>query len=378
MAASKQKNVVFIIDQYDKLDLVSSKWMYEILIRIANRTILVSTNTDKQIFRYKDSAIQCSPPLILSESENLIPKEEMIEIIKKLFETESKDIAESVFEQTQGNLSLMFLFNKHCAGKKFMGKNTFELMNEYEDFAKKYSEDHGNKHLEWRTQKIEPHAVHFNRLNELMMFVDLDYNISGLKIFYLDERYLLLKDNVLIKSINPLISKMFRELYWNPNMIEKFLNLHGKNISGSTFGGMFEYYMISKIKELKETIDLQIKLKKNTTISFFYENISKVTHSDSYQKIEYHQFNGNDSVFYQTSQQNFPLFDILIRKEKTAYMVNLRINKENTFEESFNKYFATYRDQTKEQLSQLKNILKQFFFFIIRCGGMLRYKSGVQ
>ena len=59
-------------------------------------------------------------------------------------------------------------------------------------------------------------------------------------------------------------------------------------------------------------------------------------------------------------------------------MVNLRINKENTFEESFNKYFATYRDQTKEQLSQLKNILKQFFFFIIRCGGMLRYKSGVQ
>ena len=84
-----------------------------ILLTIASNTILVTTNTDKQILRFKKPELGSTDLLILDETEKQIQKEEMKKVIKKIFNNEEENFAESLFGQTQGNLNLIFLFFNH-------------------------------------------------------------------------------------------------------------------------------------------------------------------------------------------------------------------------------------------------------------------------
>ena len=84
-----------------------------ILLTIASNTILVTTNTDKQILRFKKPELGSTDLLILDETEKQIQKEEMKKVIKKIFNNEEENFAETLFGQTQGNLNLIFLFFNH-------------------------------------------------------------------------------------------------------------------------------------------------------------------------------------------------------------------------------------------------------------------------
>ena len=59
-----------------------------ILLTIASNTILVTTNTDKQILRFKKPELGSTDLLILDETEKQIQKEEMKKVIKKIFNNE--------------------------------------------------------------------------------------------------------------------------------------------------------------------------------------------------------------------------------------------------------------------------------------------------
>ena len=367
LATSKGKNVKFIFDQYNNLQLNNtSNKFFEFLYSLADNRIFVSTNTDQNIMEYKESSVAREPTLILSESQNLIPKEEMIKIIKKLYRNQDVDLAGSILEKTKRNLSLMFLFYKHCANKKIMGQSVLDFFLEYENFSRDYTKYHKQKHHKWQDHMKQANSERFEQTKELMIFLDLDFAYNDqISESLLDHRYVFSKDTFFIKSINPLISTMLRKLYWTPSMLEKFLNQYGQVLTGSTFGGMYEFYMISKIKTVAHDHILKLPTRKGKTISFTHKRISTVTYGGGgkrFEKITYARDNGNKMVFYETTQENFPLFDCVVHTENTAYMINFRKDADS-LTESFSKYYELYTKQTKEQLSNQKTF--KFFFFKI-------------
>ena len=369
MAISKGKNITVILDQYDRLEVNTPNKFMKVLVSLAHKKIFVSTNTDQNIMKYKQNSISRGPTLVLSESENLIPKEEMLIIIKKLFHNQNVELAESIFEKTKGNLSLVFLFYKHCAVKGFTGQDVLQLTDEYENFVDDYIKVHQPKHYQWRKKEIENNQVSFEKFQDLMMFLDSDFAYDvRIPEEWLDHRYVFSTNKFFLKSINPLISTMFRQIYWSPSRLEKFLNQYGDLLSGSTFGGMYEFYMISKIKELaKKRIHLQIKIK-NILINFDHESESTVIYvgdGKRFEKITYNRTKGNKKVFYETTQENFPLLDCVIHTDDgTAFMINFRKDADS-LTESYNKYYELYKTETKKQLSNEKTFKFLFYFKII-------------
>jgi hypothetical protein len=272
-----------------------------------------------------------------------------------------------VFQETKGSLSLIFLFNKHCANKGVLKQKDFDLYAEYKEFADQYTTDNLAKHIQWVSQnetiKTLPGAI--EELKELMMFLDLDIQYNGpFSTTLLDARYGFMTKDRFIKSINPLISKMLRGRYWTPNMIEKFVNTHGSSLTGSTFGGIFQYYMIAKIQELNtRRIPLQIKLKE-ITFAFKFDRTSEVKYGWSFSKkskidgppheIITFMIKNNKSTLYKTPQQTFPLFDILVvnKENEVALMINLKKNRiSNDVSKTESSYLENYVKQIKEQLS---------------------------
>ncbi len=370
LAKENGKDQILIIDQYNKLELYSNKnesseKMIKILNSIARKKIYVTTNTDKQITGFTSHDTDKADLLILDETDDKITENEMKKIIKKLFDWEENEgFAESLFEESKGSLSLIFLFYNHWANKRILTTNKkLELYAEYKDFSKKYSQENLSKHKIWISQNgINIIPQEFEKLKELMMFLDLDIPYSELCEYDLiDARYIFFTKEGYLKSINPLITKTLREFYWTPNMIEKFLNHYHALLSGYIFGGLYERYIIEKIKDMnRRGIMIDITINGNN-FSLNFEMISTIRyggmddkgikHGNHMIKFSNENNKENKSVLYLTPHENFPLFDFLIKMKDVAVMWNLKKNvKFETNMERFQDYVA----QTKKNLSKLR------------------------
>ena len=149
LAQEKGKNGVLILDQYNKLDMKKCDEVLRILWSVTKYKIYVTTKTDQKVTNVTSRDCENADVQILEESENKIKKDEMKKVIKELFNREKEeDFAESLFEETKGNLTLIFLFFNYCAGKKILIEET-SLLDNYKDFETEYKIRNLAKHKKW-------------------------------------------------------------------------------------------------------------------------------------------------------------------------------------------------------------------------------------
>ena len=161
----------------------------------------------------------------------------------------------------------------------------FNLYDEYKEFAREYSNEILTQHNIWIKQNYIKEFTHDdeNMINNMMEFLDLNIQYSQvLEENLLDTRYIYRTKDWFIKSINPLISKIFRRMYWNLSLIENLLNTYGYELSGSAFGGVFEYYFLSKMEQMNNKgTPIQITINGNV-FSLGYGDESYVKYGQKY------------------------------------------------------------------------------------------------
>jgi len=281
LSTEKGKPVFVVIDQFNLKNIDGeANDILHLLASLANRKIYITTNTDNKIDPIKRPDGGYAKVLVLNEIENPIKHSELSKLVMKLFPQSKDDFLDAFISKMEGNLNLIFLFYNYYV-KKFSNLQNAELLQKCEEFCLEYIRENRNKHLLWRkeTARFESEDPNFmNQLQELMSLLNTNGSVNAYPDFLLDRRYLYIENGRLF-SINPLIEKMFQQLYWSANQIEKFLNKYGKLIGGSPFGKIFEYYIILKMQEMsKNKRPLVFKLADGKFLTLDFKEIKKVSY----------------------------------------------------------------------------------------------------
>ena len=177
----------------------------------------MTINTDQNKFledlRRKDGNNVMT--IVLDEEEHPISKEEMIKVVIKLFfkkSMEKFDFAELLCNKTQNNLFLIFLFYNYYR-VEISSEATTGLLEKYEEFAINYIAENQAIHKKWSEEICARKQLKMNELKkkiqEKIIFLNYDEKVYIQDESLLDKRYLYLL-NGRLKSINPLITKMFQ------------------------------------------------------------------------------------------------------------------------------------------------------------------------
>ena len=114
------------------------------------------------------------------------------------------------------------MFCNYSVQNKLNLANEDILESEYERFSKKYIDENKLAHGKWYRDNVVPFGKD-KKENSIytMTFLDLNQEMfsSSFERLYLDKRYVIV-ENHKIFSINPLISKMMREMYLNQEFLE--------------------------------------------------------------------------------------------------------------------------------------------------------------
>ena len=379
MCDKKKKMVYFIEDQFNKLnDDAEAKKMEIILKSYSDYWILVSTNTDVNAIQVARPDECASVIFELDESKNPIKENEIKKIIGKLFPEMFPELVNLLCNLTEQNINLILMFYNHCAEKNldFANEDDF-LESAFETFSKKYINDNAKAHDKWFEENVERKGK--KELSHYMMtYLDLDQKIPHFEDSYLDKRYISVDGNFKIFSINPLISKMMREKYFNPDLIENILEQYGRYVGGSWSGSLFEYYILTKFKSLeKEGKFLKFHLKdnhdENQCIEIAPSKIKKMRHCENFQTLELDSFHEGSCCYYIPSQQNFPLFDALYAGENGdpkrigVDIHSLKINDsfKKDFLKIYNKYSNIYQNQLKKFFGNSMHFKKKKYLSLL-------------
>ena len=381
LANSKGKLIVLLFDTFNrKNNSGADQTIFEKLMSLADKKILITTNTDTKISDFNRGDVE-----VLDLNELYYPIEfcQLSKIVLKLFPNSKNGFQKELISAMGNNLNLIFLFYNYCATNNFLNlNNADEILHKCGDFSREYVSENKNKHVSWRkaARKKSKQTKFISQLEELMLLINSNNSVKGYPNELIDHIYLYLRDGCIF-AINPLIQKMFQIIYWSPDSIGKFLNTHGSEISGYAFGNLFEYYMIQKMQEMSmEKRPLVLQLGEGQILKLEFEIIKKVGYGQSYDGITekesasiydliaYDRHTSNKNVCFETPQQNFPFFDLQITlfdnsNEKTSHnMINFKIHgrvieKDNRFREEFLRFAHNYGLQAKKQLSIFFNMI---------------------
>ena len=368
----KGKKIVFIFDQYNRISEGSNlKSFFEIFDDISNANILITTNTDPnaEILKLPDSG--STTVLDLNEIDKKIDENEMSKLIKSFFR--NQDFAEQLFLHTNANLTLIYLFYNHCCLNKLLENENLNFSDTYGTFTENYISENRGRHNLWLNENQFKPNFNKEELQELMAYVDRDYPFPTYNEIIIDKRFIYIK-NKRLHSINPLISKMFLERYWNTSDIEKFLNARGKSgkkLPHGLIGELFELYIKEKFIEKKSfkirlgDKEIEFEFDQKGHVAYGQKNIPKGTElkGSGYDVIYFNIPKGN-SFFIETIQDTFPLLDFANLNKKRLWMISVKFNgdfihskhkkdgKDIDYEDYFDHYYTTYKDLAKKQFGK--------------------------
>ena len=348
----KKKTIYLIEDQFNNLK--EDEEFDKVFKPISHYKILVSTNTDMKAPEAARQDAGSAFTFELDERNDPIKEPEIKKIIAQLFPGMLPDSVDLLCDLTETNLNLNFLFCNYCALKKISLPDENTLASEFETFSKKYIDDNKVLHRKWFDDELPSNGKQISV--EMMKLIDSNQEISlEFELLYLDKRFII-AENRKIFSINPLISKMMREIYFTPNELEKILAQYGPSVGGSWAGSLFEYYILSTIKNLqKQSKHFSITIKDNHDNDQIFHiaplSIKKMRHSHKFQKITLEGSDDMDSCFYIPIQQNFALIDSLNAEKKNpirnidGIRLKLNDNFKKDFLATFQKYYKIYKEQ---------------------------------
>jgi hypothetical protein len=378
----KGKEIIFICDTFNRLPQ-SKELIINILSlfeKISSKTIYITTNTDHQtrIEELKREDTTSITVINLNEANNPLPKEELIEVIKYLFGNKSNNyqfnFAEEILDILNENLTLIFSFSKYCFAHGTHFDRGEKVLQSIEDFKSNYKREILRAHIKWITENnfIENKRP-IQECTDLISILDLDMNITNYHLGlekYLDLRYAYF-DNDKIKSINHFVTEALRNYYLTDEIIEQFMNQYSYNMTGSAFGGLFELYMLLKLKKLKNN-DLVIETISGDNIIMLPIEFSKLKYGkmnskdpkikeekgiDTYKIITFEKIS-EKKIIYETPQQNFPGFDFVYHDpmDKSTVWISCKLAERNinaAAVEPIIKYWQTYFDQAQKQIGKL-------------------------
>ena len=195
-----------------------------------------------------------------------------------------------------------------------------------------------------------------------MVNVDLDVDFpEKIDLTLLDMRYVYVEEER-IKSINPIIKKMLREIYWKPDMLERFLQRYGKSLTGSVFGGLWEHYWFQKLligKQMNISIYL-VPQKKELLLNMTEIEILNVKHSEGFAKITFDLVRNTEKpipVMFRALQENFPLFEsCFLAENKDFAFINHKLSSgfsDGNFVNMVTDKYSKYLNQAKQQLGYI-------------------------
>ena len=387
LAEEKGKFIVLLLDQFNlKMDYRATETLFAMLRSFASHEILITTNTDTKIEPFKRPDGNNVEVFVLNEIDNPIDLLKLSKVTLKLFPKTKADFRDSLISEMHGNLNMVFLFYNYFASKKLLNLKDDELLEQIQNFCRQYISDNQEKHDYW----VKNDEEFKKQLGEMMLLVDTGGSVSKYSTLLRDEKYLYKKNGVRLFSINPLIQRMFQQLYWSANKIERFLNSHRSEIGGSPFGKLFEFYLKLKIKEMNENKKpLVLRLANGKFLKLGFNQVNKVwknkledpksqeKEANRFQIIKYEKLNSsNENVLFETFQKNFPLFEWQHTdfQENIIFhnMISVKHNgdlitlpEEN---EAFQNYARSYGDQAKAQLGIFYHIFIFLYLMILGDG----------
>ena len=380
------KKIIVLVDQVDLLKGNAAEQILNILLRISERNIFVTTNTKDQTEfleneRRKDGNNVMT--IVLDEKEHPISKEELMKVVIKLFFKENDqsmekfDFAELLCNKTQNNLFLIFLFYNHHRGEVSLET----LLEKYESFAKAYIAENLAKHEKWSEEYCFSDELKMKELTiktqVKIIFLNYDQEMSIEDESLLDKRYLYLF-NGRLKSINPLITKMVQDHYGMVSFIENFLNENGPYLNPKLFGSLFNFYMREKCMQAHSSQRLfELKIENYLGNQFTISVCPKVVKNVHYGKkcnpkkaadcegltanqcITFEPITTVMNTLFKTEQSNFPFFDLCYFDELQHIhnMINFKTNGkfmeiEEEFWDKFEDYFDVYGKQAQKQIDR--------------------------
>jgi hypothetical protein len=382
LRAMCKKEIILIVDQFNLIKAIAEQ-IFEILKKISCRKILVTTNTDKSDL-LKDQRRgdgNNAMTIVLDEVEQPISREELIKVVIKLFfqeddkSMEKFDFAELLCNKAQNNLSLIFLFYNHYRGEVPMAT----LIEKYEEFADNYISENLEQHKSWfkeicpSNDELKIDAL-TKKIQEKIIFLNYDEKADIEDDSFLDKRYLYLLNDRL-KSINPLITKMFQNHYGMVSVIEKFLNEKGTDLTPGLFGSLFDYYICGKFMQAhsrKQSFELKIEnyLGDKFTIRILPKIVKNVHYGtknspnnaadcavlEKNECITFEPITSLLDTLFKTEQSNFPFFDLCYFDNLQHFhnMINFKTNdkfmQDKEFWDKLEKYFDAYGKQAQKQI----------------------------
>ena len=116
----------------------------------ATKRILITTNTDTNISKFKQDDMYDVEVLDLNEIDYPIEFYQLSKIVFKLFPNSKNDYKKELISAMGSNLSLIFLFYNYCATNKFLKLNADKLLQKCGDFCREYVSENRKKHVSWR------------------------------------------------------------------------------------------------------------------------------------------------------------------------------------------------------------------------------------
>lgn len=360
----KKKKILFLFDGYNKKaahgdpqtrELAQN--IYKVLLNISSYKIYASTDIDQQPEARELRWLETYSCQImrLDETNKPLPESIIPKIAKILFEGCDENVAALIPSYINNSTTLMLMFLNYCKDKgvRLLNLDIFERA--FYDFKACYLGDIEKLHREFITEinpKKDPKIK--ESLNEIMLYMDTNIKIKedNFEYYFLDQRLLVYFDKK-IHSINPFVKEMFKQQYWKSNEIERFVEKYSKDLTGSTFGGLYEFYMNSKIKSSDKIIEITIS--PEITIPLFpryhsYIHYGKKFAETSSQFVLYRINSENElgNIYFTTFQENFPTIDSVyfdFNNEQLTFF-NWKTNSSFLSEKNF-------REKTVKNLSML-------------------------
>lgn len=375
------KTVILVVDQFNlKKDDGEAEYILDLLSRLANWRIYVTINTDTKINLLKRSDFGDSKTLVLDENKNQISVHELSKLIMKIIPKCTKDVAEVLVSKMECNLNLIFLFCNFYVGKKFLKSEEADFLKYYDEFSENYIRENQLSHGRWSFEeaqtksKFDPDFM--SKLKNVMLLLNTKGSVQEYTDDLIDKRYLYIENNRLF-SINHLIEKMFKRIYWTANQLEAFLNTYGSQIGGSAFGTLFEFYLILKMQEMNKKGDpLELQLSNGKLFKFtFQKDVKQLRYGEKYANaiskkyakekgrkhfnlITYEQNLGKptENLLHETPQDNFPFIEFELTEfqpiihNKFSVKLDGKLIASDTYKSHFERYCGLYGDQANEQL----------------------------
>ena len=312
--------------------------------------------------RLKSDDISAKTMIILDETKEL-PEDQLQKLNSQIFGIEENSLTSLISSLFQRNLSLILLFSKYCFSNGVRFAKEKEVFFYYEKFKAKYQRSCNEAHYSFLKQNnFLKNETPIENCQDLMMFLDLDMKAPILNSVYLDLRYIDC-DDFQIKSINVFVKEVFQQYYWKVELIELFVNRNKLGVS--SFGWMFDAYMLQKLKKFAENRQiLEIQTTSNQKICLHINKVSEVLYGkysplkkSDLSRLEIITFNipdNNENTLFETKQQTFPLADVVYHEpsSKKTIWINWKSNYKDLIEiaKDEQNYLALYAKQAKEQL----------------------------